>query len=387
MSLILRAQCRNLSPAFKHRPQAFTITRRTAASAQVCPRAKSRTSRYAGIAFFAAFACAASAYLFLPSAPSRAAPTSASAPLSAQHFTPSIVIASEHAGPDTKLITLRVNPSLVPQNLVRRSTSKVTKDDTPVDDGYARIYSVFVKDSDIQVERPYTPLECADEEGNMRFWVKKYENGEVGRWLHARIPGEVVELRGPVTTWDWTWRNDAWDEVVMISGGTGITPFYQYLHSIFADPTKLKNSLQTRYTLLHSSKTLADLPPPSILKPLVTFAAEHPDIFKLCLLVDSAPGGSAITTNIPLSPQIGRIGKAEIENSLGLNRARQRWWDRLYRQGKEEQARKKRILFLVCGPELMINAIAGPYGRNFSQGLVGGVLGDMEYTSKEVWKL
>jgi cytochrome-b5 reductase len=35
----------------------------------------------------------------------------------------------------------------------------------------------------------------------------------------------------------------------------------------------------------------------------------------------------------------------------------------------------------------MINAISGPYGRNFSQGLVGGVLGEMGYTSKEVWKL
>ena len=35
----------------------------------------------------------------------------------------------------------------------------------------------------------------------------------------------------------------------------------------------------------------------------------------------------------------------------------------------------------------MINAISGPYGRNFSQGPVGGVLGEMGYSSKEVWKL
>jgi cytochrome-b5 reductase len=35
----------------------------------------------------------------------------------------------------------------------------------------------------------------------------------------------------------------------------------------------------------------------------------------------------------------------------------------------------------------MVNAIAGPYGRNFSQGDVGGILGDMGYSSHEVYKL
>lgn len=35
----------------------------------------------------------------------------------------------------------------------------------------------------------------------------------------------------------------------------------------------------------------------------------------------------------------------------------------------------------------MIDAIAGPYGRNYSQGEVGGVLRELGYTSKEVVKL
>lgn len=38
-------------------------------------------------------------------------------------------------------------------------------------------------------------------------------------------------------------------------------------------------------------------------------------------------------------------------------------------------------------PSSMIDAIAGPYGRNFSQGPVGGILGKMGYTSDEVYKL
>lgn len=35
----------------------------------------------------------------------------------------------------------------------------------------------------------------------------------------------------------------------------------------------------------------------------------------------------------------------------------------------------------------MINAVSGPYGRNFSQGPIGGVLADMGFTANQVWKL
>ena len=35
----------------------------------------------------------------------------------------------------------------------------------------------------------------------------------------------------------------------------------------------------------------------------------------------------------------------------------------------------------------MINAIAGPYGRNYSQGPIGGVLGTLGCRQDQVWKL
>ncbi|KAK2466478.1 hypothetical protein APHAL10511_002120 [Amanita phalloides] len=354
MTLFAVARCR---------PRLVFLTR------QLTIQAHQRSGLRVGAALLTAFACTASAYLFLPSTQSRAAPEQ----LSVQHFTPSTVIASEDASQDTKLITLRVNPALIPTRLLRHSVSA------------SRIYSVFVKDSDIQVERPYTPLECADMEGRMKFWVKKYEKGEVGRWLHARKVGDVVELRGPELTWDWSWRpsDDEWDEVVMISGGTGITPFYQFLHSIFAYPSKDKRL--TRYTLLHGSRTPADLPPPAILDPLTQFASERPDIFKMHFFVDSMSTGSTHAVAYPSSLEVGRIGRAAIERGLGPSSDNRSWWSSLWK--KREETLQKRILFLVCGPEPMINAISGPYGRNFSQGSVGGILGEMGYTSREVWKL
>jgi len=73
---------------------------------------------------------------------------------------------------------------------------------------------MYIKDSDIQVERPYTPLEGIDARGQLHFWVKRYEGGEVGRWLHERKVGEKVEMRGPVHIREW--RDGEWDEVVMV---------------------------------------------------------------------------------------------------------------------------------------------------------------------------
>ena len=192
---------------------AFALCRRQLTTSQANQRP--RLPRYIGVAVLATFASAASAFFLLPSAPSRAAPTLAREPLSVNHFTPSVVLESKDATPHTKLITLRIDPALVPPRLIRRSASSSGEPVSAVRCD-APIYSVFLKHSDIQVERPYTPLECADEEGNMHFWIKKYDKGSVGRWLHAKKVGDTVELRGPELTWDWSWRQGDWDEVIMV---------------------------------------------------------------------------------------------------------------------------------------------------------------------------
>lgn len=64
------------------------------------------------------------------------------------------------------------------------------------------------------MERTYTPLEGVDKDGQIHFWIKKYDNGEVGRWLHSKHIGDTVEIRGPIKTW--IWKEDTWDEIVMV---------------------------------------------------------------------------------------------------------------------------------------------------------------------------
>ena len=148
------------------------------------------------ISAFVVLGAGAALYLFLPD-PSRGAPTLNHASLSYRHFTPTRVIANEESGPRTKLLKIAMTPDLLPPR-----------------DLFHPIWSVYIKDDDIQVERPYTPLHGIDENGHMLFWIKKYPKGEVSRWLHSKNPGDKIEFRGPIKTW--TWKKDSWDEVVMV---------------------------------------------------------------------------------------------------------------------------------------------------------------------------
>lgn len=145
-----------------------------------------------------AFLAGACFYFVLPD-PTKAAPTYNYGPLSPKYFTPVTVIENEDSGPDTKLLRLAIKPEV-----------KAASDPN----GFKAIWSVFIKDDDIQVERPYTPLHGIDEHGHMLLWIKKYPKGEVGRWLHSKVPGDKIEIRGPLTTWGW--KDEEWDEVVMV---------------------------------------------------------------------------------------------------------------------------------------------------------------------------
>ncbi|KAI6117634.1 ferredoxin reductase-like protein, partial [Pisolithus croceorrhizus] len=213
------------------------------------------------------------------------------------------LVESVQTSSDTKLLTLSLPPDSIPMD---------SQESTP-------IWSVFIKDDDIQVERPYTPLEGVDESGNMSFWIKKYEHGEVARWLHSKQVGSPIELRGPVKTW--TWKDDTWDDIIMVSGGTGITPFYQLLHHVFS-----KNVCKGRLTLLHASKTPADLPPAHMMEFLHSVAEKHPDKFRFRVFVDSLDVPQRLETKIPLDLTRERIGKAALQDALRLKKITP-WWE------------------------------------------------------------
>jgi len=85
------------------------------------------------------------------------------------------------------------------------------KDDSHL--GHA-IHHIYIRDDDMQVERPYTPLYGIGADGQMVLWVKKYPGGEVSNWISRRKRNENVGVRGPVLQWDWL--SGSWDEIIMV---------------------------------------------------------------------------------------------------------------------------------------------------------------------------
>ncbi|KAN0131400.1 ferredoxin reductase-like C-terminal NADP-linked domain containing protein [Lactarius tabidus] len=331
--------------------------------------------RLSSVVFLASTGVLVSSYLLWPTK-YRGSPTFAHQPMSPKYFIPATVSDISQTGPDLAVLTLTLP----------RDAHSADENASSFDP----IWSIFVKDDDIQVERPYTPLHGFDENGNIKLWVKRYPRGEVGRWLHSKQAGDTIEIRGPLKTFPFC--EGKWDEIIMISGGTGFSPFHQLLYRHLLPLRDNPVDDRTRFTLLHASRSPAELPPLPILQPLIDFAGAHPDHLRVRLFVDR--DAARVPESIDRSLQVGRIDKRSISHALGISDARWSWaswtnslWTKGRSKGGDDDIRKKNILVLVCGPEPMVAAIAGPYGKNYSQGKVGGVLAELGFMAGQVWKL
>ncbi|GAA5987634.1 hypothetical protein JCM11641_001175 [Rhodosporidiobolus odoratus] len=273
--------------------------------------------------------------------------------LASDRWTPCRIKSVSPLTPETSLFRLEVPKSLLPPVLAKDQSARP-------------ILSLFVKEPSLQIQRAYTPLSATsfDSTGpaELDLVIKRYPDGETSRYIHRLGPGDEMELRGPSVTW--YYRPQDWDEVVFVVGGTGISPAYQLLHDAF-----LPSSASSPFPAL--SIVYASPSPSRILlrAELDTLAFRDPskkiDIRYFVDRLDEQ--GKA---GLPDGGVVGFLDKQKLEKAIG-------------RGGQRE----KRRMVVVCGPEGMINTVAGPRGRNFSQGPVGGILEELGYSEKEVIKL
>lgn len=182
-----------------------------------------------------AFAAGFSIYFFLDD-PEIVGPPPKLPVLSPSQFVVTKLTSTEASGPDTKLVKIAAPPHLLPLT----------------ESNDASIWSVFIKDDDIQVERAYTPLHGVDSKGDMLFWIKKYPKGEVGRWIHSKNAGDKIEIRGPIKTWPW--KDGLWDEVVMVSNITMVL-----LTMDSSQPYRFQVELGSRRLLSYSIRSYRNL--------------------------------------------------------------------------------------------------------------------------------
>ncbi|GAA5934580.1 hypothetical protein JCM10213_002018 [Rhodosporidiobolus nylandii] len=275
--------------------------------------------------------------------------------LASDRWTPVKIQSVERLTPETSLFRLEVPRSLLPQALEGDPTARP-------------ILSLFVKEPNLQIQRAYTPLSATSFSSSgpttLDLVIKRYSDGEASRYLHRLGPGDEMIVRGPSVTW--YYRPEEWDEVVFVVGGTGVSPAYQLLHDTFlpSNASSPSPSLNVVYASPSPSRILLR----QELDALTARADEQKDV-KVQYLVDrlDAESGKA---GLPTGTEVGFLDKKKLEKAIG-------------RRGQQG----KRRVVVVCGPEGMLNAVAGPRGRNFSQGPVGGILQELGYTSKEVVKL
>lgn len=269
--------------------------------------------------------------------------------------------------------------------------------DRAVDPSFATdrmvIASLSVKQPDIQIERSYSPLQGPHEiraAGQADFVIKKYDQGEMGRYLHSKRPGQdLVEIRGYEQTWDEKWMPSARDgpleEVVFIVGGTGVAPAYQLINSTLSKAAAATSPTSTstpKFRLLYAAASPSSF---LLLPELKALQESHPDRLQIGLFVERdetpAADGLGLGRVLGLGGQrsvggfkatTGRIGQRDIANALSAS-----------------SPDTPRRAILVCGPNGMVDAIAGPRSADGrSQGPLGGVLAKIEGVKRgEVWKL
>ncbi|GEQ68789.1 hypothetical protein JCM33374_g2458 [Metschnikowia sp. JCM 33374] len=340
-----------------------------------------------------------------------------------------------------------------------------------------KMWSVEVKQPDIMVVRSYTPLplyfmksentrsgkkepllrvienDCEDHDkgGTMTFYIKKYDDGEVSRYIVNKKVGEELELRGPHVEYkfphhplnalherpifrDLPSQVEAetlvesvkrehnvpdYDNLDFYGAGTGIAPILQVLFS--------RNPYRGFVNVHYSAKSDSELDP---FKRFLFFL-EKLDRIKLINHIDEFPRsmlsakdmhkpnvrnyisglreeteGRDISSGIDADAQKEKTGSeaekfklrmsildaaetpGEKPSNVPIERAP--WYKNALEQARVTSLRQKpdAALALVCGPDGYVDYVAG--GKDLAtgeQGPVKGLLGESGWDETNVFKL
>lgn len=288
---------------------------------------------------------------------------------------------------------------------------------------YATIHHICVKSPDLQIERPYTPINDVQKDGVMKIVVKRVKGGEVGRHIHSLREGDKIEIRGPIRTCQIP--IDEYDHITTISTGTGLTPFLQLFSKLSAIPSKMP-----RFTLLHyfpkptlpssqprsSSSALQDIDEMGVVVPTesdgMDIAMEEPFIPKAQR--DFVAGGEGRVLNVQRVRAGEVIKEDDILNSFEevptsdseednggmyneVEEEAEGWWPSVFGGGGKKKETSisnevkkfdlKRKAVMVCLPVKSLPPLVGPPPRGRDVPPLGGILGRLGFSRSDIWVL
>lgn len=204
-------------------------------------------------------------------------------------------------------------------------------------------------DADKPVVRPYTPISDEDTRGYLDLLVKKYPNGPMSTHLHDMVPGQRLDVKGPLPKYPW--EANKHEHVALIAGGTGITPMYQLCRAILNNPAD-----KTKVTLVFGNVSEDDI----LLKnELAAMENHNPRRFRAFYVLDNPP---AHWTGAK-----GYISKELLKTVL-------------------PEPKEDNIKVFVCGPPGMMDSISGNKKSPKDQGELTGILKELGYRPDQVYK-
>jgi cytochrome-b5 reductase len=198
--------------------------------------------------------------------------------------------------------------------------------------------------------RPYTPTTPVRRRGSFQLVVKDYPEGKVSKALHGLREGDTLDVKGPMKKYEYV--ANQWDAVGLIAGGTGVTPMYQLITEILANPRD-----RTEVRLIYANRSEGDI---LLRDELDALAATHPN-FKVLYTVDKAgPEWKGHT---------GHVSAAMLTSVL-----------------PPPQREAGRVKVMVCGPPGLMKHLSGEKKSPTDQGELTGLLKQLHYAPDQVFK-
>lgn len=183
----------------------------------------------------------------------------------------------------------------------------------------------------------------------MDLLIKKYPNGPMSTHLHDMVPGQRLDVKGPIPKYPWSPNKHS--HIGLIAGGTGITPMFQLLRAIFKNPDD-----KTKVTLVFGNIAEEDI---LLKRELEHLENTYPQRFRAFYTLNNPPKHWAGNS--------GNVTKELLKTVL-------------------PEPKAENIKLFVCGPPGMVGAISGNKKSPRDQGELVGMLKELGYTPEQVYK-
>lgn len=179
----------------------------------------------------------------------------------------------------------------------------------------------------------------------------------MSRYVHQLKKGDKLEIKGPIPKYPY--EPNKFQKIVLIAGGTGITPMIQMIEEIILNPDD-----KTKIVLLYANTSMDDI---LLKKDLDKIAQKNPERLKVHYTVSKLADQKETDA---WKGEVGHITADMLKKLIPMPTK------------KDDES----LLAMVCGPPGFMKLISGDKTKDYKQGEVTGLLKALGFTEKNVFK-